>query len=102
MRLLSLAPVLLLLSAASTAAPPATPSPAPQSGIDLAARVVNPNESGRTDCPPISRYHANNSNGTPELRKLNELPAADHYRAVYRRIDGCEAPIIVSYGLGGR
>ena len=97
MRLLSLAPV-LLLSAASTAAPP----PIPQTGIDVAARAIDPNGPTRTDCPPISRYHATNRGGSLKVQKLNELPPADHYAAVYRRIDGCEVPVIVSYGIGGR
>jgi hypothetical protein len=36
------------------------------------------------------------------VQKLNELPAADLYKTVYRRIGGCEVPIIVRYGVGGR
>ena len=36
------------------------------------------------------------------LQKLSELPDADMYRAVYRRIGKCEAPIIIKYGLVGR
>ena len=28
------------------------------------------------------------------------LPMADGYKAVLRRVDGCNAPIIVGYGLG--
>ena len=39
---------------------------------------------------------------TPKAQKLNELPDADVYRAVYRRIGKCEAPIIVKFGVTGR
>jgi hypothetical protein len=35
-------------------------------------------------------------------RRLTELPDANLYFGVYRRIDGCEAPIIVKYGVSGR
>ena len=35
-------------------------------------------------------------------RKPTELPDANFYSAVYRRIDGCEAPIVVKYGVSGR
>ena len=101
MRLLSLAPV-LLLPAVSSAAPPSIAPSAPQSGFDVAARAIDPNGPTRTDCPPISRYHASNRNGSLKVQKLNELPPGDHYKAVYRRIDGCEAPVIVSFGIGGR
>jgi hypothetical protein len=38
----------------------------------------------------------------PKAQKLSELPDADMYRAVYRRIGKCEAPIIIKYGLVGR
>ena len=34
-------------------------------------------------------------------QKLNELPDADVYAAVYRKIGKCEAPIIVKYGVSG-
>jgi hypothetical protein len=36
------------------------------------------------------------------VHKLTDLPPADGYVAVYRTENGCEAPIIVKYGLGGR
>ena len=33
-------------------------------------------------------------------RKLTDLPAAKAFSAVYRHVDGCEAPIVVSYKVG--
>jgi hypothetical protein len=35
-------------------------------------------------------------------RRLNELPDGNLYLTVYRRIDGCEVPIVVRYGVSGR
>ena len=40
--------------------------------------------------------------GPMGAQKLNELPAADLYAAVYRRVGGCVAPIITRFGIGGR
>jgi hypothetical protein len=62
--------------------------------------VVNPLAGSASDCPPISRYEAL-MRGKKEHRKfLDELPAADMYKAVYRRVGGCVVPVIVAYGLG--
>jgi len=41
--------------------------------------------------------------GGPKLHKLTELPPANAYIAVFRHdANGCEAPIVVKYGVGGR
>ena len=90
MRLLVIPPAALLLLSASE------PEPIKP------ARVVDPNASAPADCPPISRYHAMRRGGPLAAQKLNQLPAADHYNAVYRRIGGCEVPMIVSFGVGRR
>ena len=66
------------------------------------ARVVDPNASAPADCPPVSRYHAMRRGGPLSAQQLHQLPNADLYRAAYRRIGGCEAPIIVSFGVGRR
>ena len=66
------------------------------------ARIVDPNASAPADCPPISRYHAMRRGGPLAAQKLGQLPDADHYKAVYRRIGGCEAPMIVSFGVARR
>jgi hypothetical protein len=63
--------------------------------------VVNPNAGQPTTCPATSRYEASRRGKTPKAQKLTELPDADVYRAVYRRIGKCEAPIIVKYGVAG-
>lgn len=64
--------------------------------------VINPNANQPPNCPATSRYEAARRGKTPQARKLGELPDADLYKAVYRKIGGCEAPIIVKFGVGGR
>jgi len=91
MHLLPLAFALLGASAVSAAAQP-------QSTRDMP--VLNPLASSASNCPPISRYEAL-MRGKKEHRKfLDELPAADMYKAVYRRVGGCVVPVIVGYGYG--
>jgi hypothetical protein len=98
MRLLILAPA-ALLSGASVAAPPVVEA-APDVQVVGDMPVLNPNGPSRDECPPTSRYQAAQRSKAPQAQKLNELPAADMYKAVYRRIGECEIPIIASYGLG--
>ena len=64
--------------------------------------VINPKADQPANCPATSRYEASRRGKTPWAQKLNELPDADVYSAVYRRIGKCEAPIIVKYGVSGR
>ena len=64
--------------------------------------TLNPNAGQPSNCPVTSRYEASGRNKKPKAQKLTELPDADAYRTVYRRIGGCEVPIIVKYGVGGR
>lgn len=82
-------------------------SPTPQSEIILPGKptsdmpVIDPNGPAAAICPPTSRYEAARRGGKLRMQKLNELPAADMYNAVYRRVGGCEVPIIVRYNVGG-
>jgi hypothetical protein len=50
-----------------------------------------------SNCPRTTSYLADTSStyrGAPLApRKLNQLPPGTTYMAVYRRIDGCEAPL---------
>ena len=92
MRLLFLSTILLIPGAAPAAAPmPIRDTP-----------VFSPNSNQPADCPATSRYEAGKRGTKPHAQKLNELPAADAYKTVYRKIGGCEVPIIVRYGVGGR
>ena len=64
--------------------------------------VINHKAGELSTCPATSRYEASKLGKTPKAQKLNELPDADVYRAVYRRVGKCEAPIIVKFGVTGR
>jgi len=54
------------------------------------------------NCPRTTSYVAVERGKSVAPRKLSELPPANAYKAVYRRVDGCEVPVIVKYGVGGR
>ena len=101
MRLLILLPA-MLLPAASVAGPSVIDvAPQPQAIADM--RVFNPNDGAADSCPATSRYQAMQKNRrSPNPQKLNQLPAADHYKAVYRMVGNCQVPIIAGYGIGGR
>jgi len=64
--------------------------------------VINPKATQPATCPATSRYEASGRGKMPKAQKLNELPDADVYRAVYRKIGKCEAPIIVKFGIADR
>ena len=64
--------------------------------------TINPKANQPANCPATSRYEAAKRGKGLKLQKLNELPDADVYRAVYRKIGQCEAPIIVKFGVVGR
>jgi hypothetical protein len=64
--------------------------------------VISPKADQPANCPATSRYEAGKRGKTPRAQKLNELPDADLYRAVYRRIGQCEVPIILKFGVVGR
>ena len=82
---------MLLLALALTAASPAAEMP-----------VINPKANQPEGCPATSRYEVSHRGKTPKAQRLNELPDADAYRAVYRRVGGCEIPVIVKYRVGNR
>jgi len=63
--------------------------------------VINPNGPASGICPPTSRYEAARRGGKLPPSLLTQLPAADMYNAVYRKIGGCEVPMIVRYDVGG-
>jgi hypothetical protein len=87
---------MLLFAAALLAAASASPEPVG----DMPA--FNPKAGQPANCPATSRYEASKRGKTPRAQKLNELPDADLYRAVYRHIGRCEAPVIVKFGVVGR
>jgi hypothetical protein len=89
---------LLILTAALSAASPAFAAEA-YSTRDMP--VQNPNAGAPSTCPPTSRHEAARRGGKLPRSLLSELPAADLYLSVYRKIGGCEVPIIVRYNVGG-
>ncbi|WP_310467221.1 hypothetical protein [Sphingomonas sp.] len=54
------------------------------------------------DCPRTTSHHAIRPNEPVWPRKLGQLPDANAYAAVYRRVRGCEVPVVVRYGIGTR
>jgi len=87
---------MLLLAAALFVA--ASASPAPTGDMP----IINPKANQPATCPATSRYEASKRGKAPRAQKLNELPDADLYRAVYRHIGRCEAPMIVKFGVSER
>jgi len=83
----------LLIPAASTAQPPAPSFPVRNTP------VINPIAQDSKACPPTSRYEVAKG-GKLGAHKLGELPMADGYKAVLRKVDGCNAPILVGFGYG--
>ena len=53
-------------------------------------------------CPRTTAMHAYDRSKPPTLQRLGDLPPANAYAAVYRLIRGCEVPVVVRYGVGGR
>ena len=82
---------LLLVAMLAASASPAADMP-----------TINPKANEPASCPATSRYEASRRGKAPKAQRLTELPDADLYKAVYRRIGRCEAPIIVKYGVAGR
>ena len=82
---------LLLVAMLAASASPAADMP-----------TINPKANQPASCPATSRYEASRRGKAPKAQRLTELPDADLYKAVYRRIGRCEAPIIVKYGVAGR
>lgn len=88
---------LVLAIAMLSGAAGAAAAEAPRAAGDMP--ILNPNAAAPKTCPPISRFEAKGGGKLAPLH-LNELPAADLYKAVYRRIGACVVPIIVGYGFG--
>jgi hypothetical protein len=89
MSLLAVASILLASSSAQ---------PAPTADMP----IINPKAAQPANCPATSRYEASRRGKSPKAQRLGELPDADAYKAVYRKIGRCEAPIVVKYGVAGR
>ena len=82
---------MLLFAAALIAADPSPAVALPYQPRPLAS---SPN------CPRTTNYHAWQSGKALKPQKLADLPPANAYLAVLRRVRGCEVPIVVKYGVG--
>ena len=80
---------ILLLTAAAAAAG-ATPAP-PHIGLQTGIGVPF--------CRNASAKPVTNEKAV-RAQKLNELPNANHYLALFRTEDGCHKPVIVRYDIG--
>ena len=54
------------------------------------------------NCPQTAKYYAWDRSKPVKPQALTELPDANAYAAVYRKVRGCEAPVVVKYGVGSR
>jgi hypothetical protein len=54
------------------------------------------------ECPRTTSMHAFDRSKPLKPQKLGDLPPANAYKAVYRTVGGCEVPVVVKYGVGGR
>lgn len=87
-------PLFLVAAIASIAGPAsavAVQTPAQPGSVDQA----------RQHCPQTTSIYAYKTDKAVTPKKLTDLPAANAYSAVLRRIGGCEVPIVVRYGVGG-
>ena len=80
----------ILALAATGLASTAFAAPGPTTGSTNAA--------GR--CPDDPMVHLVRPGRPATAHKLTDLPPANMYLSVYRRIDGCLVPVIAGYGIG--
>jgi len=55
-----------------------------------------------SDCPRSATHPTFEHGESIKPQKLTELPSANQYLAVYRRINGCEVPLVVRYNVVGQ
>ena len=84
---------MLVLAALAMTAAPLAAAPAKYQVPSVAAKPDH--------CPRAMSYQAYNRGKVAKPRKLNELPGAHQFAAVYRVVNGCQVPLIVRYNIGG-
>jgi hypothetical protein len=85
--------LLLVACTLSIAAPAA--AVAVQASPDQKPTALNP----AANCPRTTSVYAWQRGKTVKPQKLTELPDANAYSAVLRRIGRCEVPVVVRYGV---
>ena len=99
MRLLVLA-VAAILPTGSAVAPAQQTAPAPVTSNQRAQPL--PGASPAQNCRRPDFRQADR-NGPTQFKRLDQLPDATAYMAVYRTVDGCEEPMtVVEYRTGRR
>jgi hypothetical protein len=68
--------------------------------LTIAAPSATKAPSDAKSCPRANNYYAWQSGKRVAPRALTELPPANAYYTIYRRIGGCEVPYVVRYGIG--
>ena len=91
---------LLILAALAVAAPTPAPAPAPVQRIGDMPRLSPFYEP--LGCPETPMSLARKRTERPTLRKLVDLPPAEAFAAVDRRIAGCPAPMRMHEARTGR
>lgn len=94
----------LLAIPASAAFGPAASQPS-ISTAGLGKLAINPSISDSLrPCPPTAAQsaadRARSADGGGLLHKLDEPSPADAYVAVFREVNGCQAPIVIGYDVG--
>jgi len=69
--------------------------------VSLIAAAVAVPQPQRLDCPDQPILHEAGGASAAKVRRLGDLPPANHVLTVYREVDRCPAPVIVRYGIGG-
>jgi hypothetical protein len=70
--------------------------------VPATAAVAPPGRVNSTlPCPTDHPVFAGEKDGA-KAKKLGELPPAQLYLSVDRKVDGCRKPVILRYGIGGR
>jgi hypothetical protein len=69
----------------------------------LAAFAAHPPHAAASPAPPCLPDSVVNANGDarrPQYRRLGDLPPANQYLAVERRVNNCRTPAVVRTGIG--
>lgn len=105
--------ILILVGTALVAASAASSEPQSSTVSGFKTPVITPGgpKQGRAPqpdgptgltCPKTTAHQAMGKGRPLAGQNLADLPPANHYKAVYRRVDGCEVPVVVGYGIGAK
>jgi hypothetical protein len=78
------------------------PTAAAAVSVQKAPLTERPIAASSEQCPRTTSYHAWHRDQPVTPQKLNQLPHANAYAAVLRKVRGCEVPVIVKHGISNR